>query len=1039
MLAKIIDLFLKQRQFAGIFLIVLIGLGIWSYQQIPVDAFPDISPVMVPVFAEAHGLAPEEVERLITFPIEAAMNGLPGVTDIRSTSAFGMAVVYVYFEDGTDIYFARQLVSERLNAALADLPEMHEPPGLGPISSGLGVVFMYYLEADSSVDTGGVPMDIYLRTLNDWVIKYQLRTVPGVTDVLSMGGNILQYQVHVNPLQLIAYKLTLDDVVGAIESNNRNVGGQFIVRAGEEYLVRGSGLVKDVNQLAGIKVKESAGTVVKLEDIARVEIGPEIRRGVVLKDKFGEVVIGLVIKLYGENTSQVIDQLYDKVEEIQDALPNGVRMVPYYEQAELVAKATGTVKEALLIGAILVILILFLFLGNVRSAIVVIASLPVAGLVAFLLMKIFGLSANLMSLGGLAIAIGMMVDGAVVMVENIWRHLSEHEGRKPIIEVVRAAAIEVARPIAFAIGIIIVVFLPLFTLEGVEGKMFSPMAFSITFGLIGSLVFTFAFIPMLAALIFRGKISEKESFLLRAIKGSYRPALDWTFEHRRPAMILTFAALFLSLALIPFLGTEFIPTLEEGSIQVQVVGAPSTSLGEMTRIMDLTREKISKHWEVTYVLIRIGRPEAGSHPHPVNTAEIMVGLKPYDEWPGNRSKQDLIEGIRHDLDSYPGLQFHIAQPIQNEFDELLSGVKAELAVKLYGEDMTLLRRKGEEIKSIMSGVKGIADLSLEQSFGQPQVVVDVDVEKTARYGLSVDDVLELVELGIGGEVIGQVYEGVRRFGIFVRLDEPYRRDVEKISQLMINTPEGRLVPISSVAEIREEIGPIQINREKNQRRIVVQANVEGRDMGSVVAEIKKQLSHNLDLPPGYFIEYGGQFKNQQRAMARLAIIVPVTLLIIFILLYSAFNSLRHAVLIYLNIPFALIGGIVGLYISGQYLSVPASVGFIALFGVAVLNGVVMISYFNDLRRQGMPIQEVIIKGAMLRVRPVLMTALVAMLGLIPLLISRGIGSEVQRPLATVVVGGLFTSTALTLFLLPILYRSVERRWGLEVESITSSK
>jgi cobalt-zinc-cadmium resistance protein CzcA len=922
---------------------------------------------------------------------------------------------------------------------MADLPEMHEPPGLGPISSGLGVVFMYYLEADSNVDTGGVPMDIYLRTLNDWVIKYQLRTVPGVTDVLSMGGNILQYQVHVNPLQLIAYSLTIDDVVEAIESNNRNVGGQFILRGREEYLVRGSGLVKDVDQLAEIKVKESAGTVVKLEDVARVEIGPEIRRGVVLKDGFGEVVIGLVIKLYGENTSQVIDQLYDKVEEIQNALPNGVRMVPYYEQAELVAKATGTVKEALLIGAILVVFILFLFLGNIRSAIVVIASLPVAGLVAFLLMKIFGLSANLMSLGGLAIAIGMMVDGAVVMVENIWRHLSEDESRKPVIEVVRTAAIEVARPIAFAIGIIIVVFLPLFTLEGVEGKMFSPMAFSITFGLIGSLVFTFAFIPMLAALIFRGRISEKESFLLRAIKRGYRPALDWTFEHRRPVLIITLMALLLSLALIPFLGTEFIPTLEEGSIQVQVVGAPSTSLGEMTRIMNLMQEKISKHSEVIYVLIRIGRPEAGSHPHPVNTAEIMVGLKPYDEWPGNRSKQDLIEDIRNDLDFYPGLQFHIAQPIQNEFDELLSGVKAELAVKLYGEDMTILRRKGEEIKSIMSGVEGIADLSLEQSFGQPQVVVDVDVEKTARYGLSVDDVLEMVELGIGGEVIGQVYEGVRRFGIFVRLDEPYRRDVEKINQLMINTPEGRLVPISSVAEIREEIGPIQINREKNQRRIVVQANVEGRDMGSVVAEIKKQLSQNLDLPPGYFIEYGGQFKNQQRAMARLAIIVPVTLLIIFILLYSAFSSLRHAALIYLNIPFALIGGIVGLFLSGQYLSVPASVGFIALFGVAVLNGVVMVSYFNDLRGQGMPIHEVIVKGAMLRVRPVLMTALVAMLGLIPLLISRGIGSEVQRPLAIVVVGGLFTSTALTLFLLPILYRSVERRWGLESESITSSK
>jgi len=494
-------------------------------------------------------------------------------------------------------------------------------------------------------------------------------------------------------------------------------------------------------------------------------------------------------------------------------------------------------------------------------------------------------------------------------------------------------------------------------------------------------------------------------------------------------IIIAACAFVFSLILVFNLGTEFIPTLEEGLIQVQVVGAPSTSLQEMTRIMTLMQDKISKHSEVTYVLIRIGRPEAGSHPHPVNTAEIMVGLLPYDEWSGGRDKQDLIEDIRHDLDFYPGLQFHIAQPIQNEFDELLSGVKAELAVKLYGEDMTILRRQGEEIKAIMSGVRGIADLSLEQSYGQPQIVVDVDVNKASRYGLSVDDVLELVELGIGGEVVGQVYERVRRFGIFIRLDEPYRRDVEKLSQLMIKSPDGKLVPISSVADIREEIGPIQINREKNQRRIVVQANIEGRDMGSVVSDIQNELSENLNLPPGYFIEYGGQFKNQQRAMARLAIIVPITLSIIFLLLYMAFNSIRHAILIYANIPFALIGGVLALFLSGQYLSVPASVGFITLFGIAVLNGVVMISYFNDLKSRGLPLGQVVMEGSILRLRPVLMTALTTMIGLVPLLFSQGIGSEVQRPLATVVVGGLFTSTALTLFLLPVLYNAVERRWG----------
>ncbi|TKJ40674.1 CusA/CzcA family heavy metal efflux RND transporter [candidate division LCP-89 bacterium B3_LCP] len=1021
MLSKIIDFSLSQRLLLGLFSIVVIGVGLWSYRQLPVDAFPDISPVMVPIFAEAHGMVPEEVERLITFPIEAAMSGLPGVTDIRSTSAFGMSVIYIYFKDGTDIYFARQIVAERLNAAIADLPEMHEPPGLGPISTGLGQVFMYYLTADSTADTGGLPNDIYLRTLNDWVIKYQLKTVSGVTDVLSMGGNVLQFQVHIDPFQLIAYDLALDDVVEAIEMNNKNVGGQFIVRGREEYLVRGLGLIEDADQLAQIKVKEHHGTVVHLGDLARVEIGPEIRRGVVLKNGVGEVVAGLVIKLYGENTSKVIDDLYVKVSEIQTSLPQGVQLVPYYDQAELVAEATSTVKNALLGGVILVIIVLFLFLGDVRSALVVTLSLPMAMLVAVLMMKYSGISANLMSLGGLAIAIGMMVDGAVVMVENIWRHLSESKGQKPLTEVVRTAATEVARPIAFAIVIIIVVFLPLFTLQGVEGKMFSPMAFSITFGLVGSLIFTFTLIPMLATLIFRGKISEKESLLVRMIKKVYRPILNWALKRRLVVIGIAVVALLISLALVPFLGTEFVPTLEEGSIQVQVVGAPSTSLVEMTRIMQLSQKKLEKQSEITYVVIRIGRPEAGSHPHPVNTAEIMIGLKPYNEWQRGRSKQDLIDEIRQELESYPGIQLTVAQPIQNLFDELLSGVKAELAVKLYGEDLTTLRQKGEEIKSIMGEISGIADLSLEQSFGQPQVQVDVDVDRAARYGIGVDEVLEVVELGIGGEVIGQVFQGTRRFGILVRFDEQYRNDVEAIGNLRIHSPNGSLIPLADVAEIKEVIGPIQVNREKNQRRIVIQANVEGRDLGSIVDEIKDNISKKLDLPPGYFIEYGGQFENQQRAMARLAIIVPMTMFFIFVLLFSAFNSIRQAVLIYLNIPFALIGGILGLFVSGQYLSVPAAVGFIALFGVAVQNGVVMVSYFNDLRKQGMPIRKVVINGAMLRVRPVLMTALTTMLGLAPLLLSRGIGSEVQRPLAAVVIGGLITSTALTLLIIPALY------------------
>lgn len=1030
MLNKIINLTLEKRLLVGLFLLFLAGAGAWSYYTLPVDAFPDVSPVMVPVFAEAHGMAPEEVERLITFPIETAMNGLPGVTSVRSTSAFGMAVIYVYFTDKTDIYFARQLVSERLNSAIADLPEMHELPGLGPISTGLGQIFMYYLSADSTVETEGVPVDIYLRTVNDWVVKYQLGTVPGVTDIFSMGGNVQQFQVKVDPFKLMSYDLTLNEIAVAIRQNNRNVGGQFIERGSEEYLVRGLGLIEDAGQLGSIKVKEVEGSVVSLRDVAIVEIGPEIRRGVVLKGGV-EVVTGIVMKLYGENTNEVIERLYAKVDDLRLTLPKGVTLTPFYEQAHLISEATGTVEKALLEGAVLIVLVLFLFLGNVRSAFVVALSLPMSMLVAFLLMKATGLSANLMSLGGLAIAIGMMVDGAVVMVENIWRHLAENQGKKPVIQVIRQAALEIAGWDAFVMLVIIVVFLPLFTLQGVEGKIFRPMALAITFGMFGSLLFTYTLIPLLASIFFTGHISERESPLVRAIKMGFKPSFLWVLRHHKAAIGSALVLFLLTLLLVPKLGTEFIPTLEEGSIQVGVAGVPSTSLREMTRILQFQSEKIVKYPEVTDVVTRIGRPEAGSHPHPTNTAEIHIELKPFDEWAKGRTKQDLVNDIRRDLENYPGVQISISQPIQNMFDELISGVKAELAIKLYGENMDELRKKGEEIKDVLTAIPGITDLAMEQSFGQPAVQIDVDALAAARYGLAVDDVLQAVELGVGGEEVGQVFQTTRRFGILLRFDERFRHDTEAIGNIMIRSPEGALIPISDVAEINEVIGPIQINREKNQRRIVIQANVEGRDLGGVVGEIQGKIKENIKLSPGYFIEYGGQFENQRRAMTRLAIIVPVTLIVIFLLLYTAFNSLRHATLICLNVPFALIGGILGLYLSGQYLSVPASIGFIALFGVAVLNGVVLVSFLNRLRQTGLSLERVVVEGVLMRVRPVSMTALVTMLGLVPLLFSTGIGAEVQRPLATVVVGGLFTSTTLTLYLLPLLYRMFEEKWGLE--------
>ncbi len=1028
MIQRIVQFSLNQRILVILIIIFLGGFGVYSFQQLPIDAFPDISPVMVPIFAEAHGMAPEEIERLITYPIESAMNGLPGVSEVKSTSAFGMAVVYVYFEDDVNIYFARQIVAERLAKAAEEIPESDEQPILGPITTGLGQIFMYYLTLEEGAPTDGLPKDIYLRTVNDWIVKFQLRAVKGVTDILSIGGNVLQYQVRLDPYLLIKYDLIVDDVVEAIHANNRNVGGQFIVKGAEEYLVRGLGLVTSLEDLKTIKLKTKNGFPILIRDVADVVIGPQIRRGVATRNGQEEVVSGIVLMLYGENTSKVIDRLYEKLTTVENSLPEGVRLIPYYEQAEIVEKATGTVKSALLAGGILVVLVLILFLGEIRSALIVALSIPLCMLIAFVLMRQFGLSANLMSLGGLAIGIGMLVDASIVVVENIYRHLSSGEESKSVIETVRDGTLEVGRPIFFAITIIVIVFLPLFTLQGVEGKMFRPMAFTITFALIGSLIVALVIAPVLSTFFLRRKTGPKrEAIIIRFLKGLYRPILEYSIRHRWIVIFVSMVLLICSLALVPFLGTEFIPTLEEGSILIRVTMAPSISLVQATETVMALERKLVTFPEVKEVISRIGRPEAGAHPHPVNYAEVHLELKPISLWKNTKNKDSLIEKMENALSLYPGIQLSFAQPIQNVFEELLAGVRSELAVKIFGEDMEVLKQKAEEIREAIVDVPGVVDLLVEQSFGQPQVQVVVDRKRCARYGVNVDDVQEIVETAVGGEVVGHVYLGVRRFDILVRMKEKYRNTEENISQLFVHTSSGNLIPLSDVADIHTVIGPIQINREENQRRWIVQCNVRGRDMGSVVRDINRIINEKVDLPPGYYVEFGGQFENQQRAMRRLSIIVPLTVLLIFVLLFSFFGSVRNAALIIINIPLALIGGIVALWISGQYLSVPASVGFIALFGVSVENGIVMVSYFNQLRREGKSLQNALIEGALLRLRPVLMTAMTTTLGLLPLLLSRGIGAGVQRPLATVVVGGLITSTFLTLFVLPSLYSAFERK------------
>jgi cobalt-zinc-cadmium resistance protein CzcA len=1029
MINKLIEFSLRVRGLVVAAMIGVMAFGIYSYRQMAVDAFPDISPVMVPVFAEAHGMAPEEVERLITFPIENTMNGLPDVTQIKSTSAFGMAVVYVYFKDGTDIYFARQLVAERLAAAMADLPEMHEPPKLGPISTGLGQIFMYYLTIDKSVDTEGKAPDVYLRELNDWVVKYQLQSVQGVTDILSIGGHVLQYQVRVNPYDLKRYNISMEELVESIRSNNRNAGGQFLVTGSEESLVRGIGLLQNLEQIRDIPIRTVDGVPLTIGAVAEVEYGSEIRRGVMTHNGKEEVVSGLVLKLYGENTSAVIQKLYAKVADVQASLPQGVKLVPYYEQSELVDLATGTVKKALVAGAVLVMLTLLIFMGNLRSAIIVVLSLPVCALIAVIMMGLKGVSANLMSLGGIAVAIGMLGDGAIVMVENITRHLGLPENRERAkVEVILDAASEVSRPVFFSIAIIIMVFLPIYTLQGVEGKMFTPMAFTITFALLGSMVTALILSPVLSFwLVKQGE--HKESRLVEKLKNGYRPLLKRT-QHRSGLVVICAVIAFIaSLLVFPMIGTEFIPTLEEGSILIGVAMAPSISLETATEtIMTLERE-IVEFPEVEETVSRIGRPEAGSHPHPVNYAEIHIAIKP------GTDKAKLIAAMNEKLASVPGVQLNFTQPIQNAFDELLSGIKAQLAIKVFGEDLNVLQRTAAEIKEAVKDVPGLVDLSVEQSFGQPQVQITADRAACARYGIAVNDVLELVELAIGGEPVNQIYLNNRRFGIHVRYQESFRASPDAIRNLLVHTKDGSLVSLEQVATVREVTGPLQINREKNQRRWIVQGNVRGRDLGSVAADIRARIAEKVKLPNGYFVEYGGQFENQQRAMQRLTLIVPLVLVGVFILLWMTFGAWRDALIIIINVPLALIGGIAGLLITGEYLSVPAAVGFIALFGIAVQNGVVLVSYFNQLRREGRGLEDAILEGGLLRLRPVLMTALTTVLGLLPLLLSRGIGSEVQRPLAVVVVFGLTTSTLLTLFVIPAVYSLIERRFPEKYETL----
>src|SRR3990170_159077 len=1001
---------------------LVLAAGAYSYTRLPVDAFPDVTPNLVQVFTETGGLAPEEVEKYVTYPVEVAMSGLPNLKEIRSVSNFGLSVVNIYFDDGTELYLNRQLVNERLQIAREEIPMGFGDPEMGPVSTGLGQILFYFVEDETGKRT---PQQI--REIQDWLIKFNLQTVKGVTEVLSLGGDVKQYQIRVRPIDLLRYDLSLSNVVEAVKANNSNVGAQFIVKNAEQYIVRSVGLAEKIPDLENIVLKSRSGTPVFLRQVADVATGGEVRLGLATMNGKGEAVIGMVLKLIGTNTSTVIKDVKDRMDKINKVLPPGIKVVPYYDQATLVAKCVRTVTKALAEAVPLIVLIQLLMLGGIRPSIVVLAAIPFSLGFSFLAMKYLDISANLMSLGGLAIALGLLVDGSVVMVENVDRTLREEDPEEPLSQVILRACAEVARPIVLSLLIIVIVFLPLFTLQGVEGKTFRPLAQTMALGMFGSLLFAVFLTPVLASLLMRrprhASGGHKEFVVVRWMQSAYRPLV--TFFVRKPSAAIGTALGLLVVGGLLFtrLGSEFVPRLNEGDLLVRATMAPSISLEEARDTMlRFERRLMATFPEVTTVVTRVGRGEVGAHADPVNSGEAFIALKAQDQWKTAKTPAELFDKMSDAFGNFPGAAFNFTQPIAAAVDELISGSKADLAIKIFGQDMEVLKQKAAEVEAVIRTVPGADDVQKDQVTGTPQLRITVDRQAIARHGINVENVQSIIQTAVGGEKAGQIFEGIPRFDIVVRYAHGSRSTGDAIGRILVAAPGGQKVPLSDLARIEEIVGPRQITREDNQRFITVQCNVRGRDIGSFVREGQKAIGEKVKMPPGYLVNWGGQFKLQQEANKRLALVVPITLLIVFLLLFSAFNSLKNSLLILLNIPLALVWGVAGLWMTGQNLSVPASVGFIALFGIALANGMVLVTYLNQLLREGVPMEETCILGACLRLRPVLMTALAAGLGLVPMVLSHGTGSEVQRPLATVVIGGLVTSTALTLLVIPAIYR-----------------
>ena len=1014
---RLIDFSLRNKFLVLVFTAVLVGFGVRAMLRLPIDAVPDVTPNQVLVLTRAPGLGPVEVERFITFPVETAMSGLPGITDIRSVSRFGLSAVYIYFEENLDLYFVRRLVMERLPDAREAIPAGLGTPSMGPISSGLGEIFQFEVRGK-----GLSLMD--LRSVLEWDIAFKLRSVPGVVEVNSYGGELKTYEVQIDPDKLVSYNISLESLFEALEGNNANAGGAYLERAQEQYVIRGEGLVETIADIDNIVVAARNGTPIYVKNLGKTVLAPQVRQGAVTRDGRGEVVTGVVMMLMGENARVVADRVKAELEVIKGSLPKGVTVDAYYDRTDLVRRTINTVAKNLVEGGILVVAVLLLMLGNVRGGLMVAAAIPLSMLVAFTGMVAAGLSGNLMSLG--AIDFGLIVDGSVVMIENIVRRLGE--ARAPgqsKDDVIRDAGREVARPVFFAVLIIIIVYLPILTLEGVEGKMFRPMALTVVFALIGSLALALTLMPVLASIGFKETTGEHEPRLVRWLKDRYRPWLHRTVARPLYTASIAAAIFVASMVLVPFMGGEFIPKLDEGSVALQAWRLPSVSLSESLKSTTLIEKTLKQFPEVVTVVSRTGQAEIPTDPMGVETSDIYVILKDHGEWTTAATKEGLVAAFNEALErEVPGNVLSYSQPIELRVQELIAGVRSDLAITLFGEDLDELRRVGADIARVVSAVPGAADVKLEQTTGLPFLRVKIRRDEIARYGINAAQVLDVVE-AMGGRTVGEVLEGQRRFDIQVRFTPESRSDVERIRSLKVADPQGRMIPLSQLADIVIEEGPAQITRENIHRRIAVEANVRGTDLASFVADVQRAVSTQVTLPTGYYVEYGGQFENLQRASSRLLLVVPVALFLIFVLLYTTFGAVRPALLIYFNIPIAATGGIVALMLRGMPFSISAAVGFIALFGVAVLNGVVMVSYFIELRRHGRSVEDAVLDGAELRLRPVLMTALVAGLGFVPMALSSGAGAEVQRPLATVVIGGLVTSTALTLLVLPALYRWFE--------------